>query len=144
MGIEMQPLNCQSFKSPIETPKMKTVLDIGNCDADHSSIKSVLETNFDARLIRAHRLDDAKSALEENEVDLIMINRLLDTDGSEGMEVFRALKTSEFGKIPAMLITNYQDHQEAATAEGAVPGFGKSSLTSEETLTIFKNALSVE
>jgi len=123
---------------------MKTVLDIGNCDADHSSIKSVLAANFDAKLIRAHRLDDAQSALQENEVDLIMINRLLDTDGSEGMEVYRQLKESQFANIPAMLITNFKDHQEAAVAEGAVPGFGKASLNTEETLGVLKAALSIE
>ena len=123
---------------------MKTVLDIGNCDADHSSIKSMLEANFQTRLIRAHRLDDAMTALEENDVDLVMINRLLDRDGSEGMDVFRKLKESGFGKIPAMLITNYEDHQNAAVAEGAVPGFGKSSLMTEAALDVVKRALSTE
>lgn len=120
---------------------MKTVLDIGNCNADHSFIKVMLQTNFQAQLIRAHRLEDALECLQQNEIDLIMINRLLDVDGSEGMNVFRELKESEFGKIPAMLITNYQDHQNAAVAEGAVPGFGKASLSSVETVNVIKDAL---
>lgn len=122
---------------------MKTVLDIGNCDADHSFIKGMLQSNFEATLIRAHKLDDAITALKNNAVDLIMINRLLDTDGSEGMEVFRNLKTSEFGAIPVMLITNFEDHQKAAAAEGAVPGFGKASLHSPETIETVKHALDV-
>ena len=120
---------------------MKTALDIGNCDADHGFIKHMLETNFDARLVRAHGLDDALKALTENEVDLILINRLLDTDGSEGMEVFRSLKTSGHEKIPTMLITNYQEHQDKAVAEGAVQGFGKSALNSDETRNVIAAVL---
>lgn len=120
---------------------MKTVLDIGNCDADHGFIKGMLQSNFGASLIRAHKLDDALAALKEHEVDLIMFNRLLDTDGSEGMEVFRQIKASEFGSIPAMLITNYQEHQQAAIAEGAIQGFGKAALYDEETLDVIKAVL---
>jgi two-component SAPR family response regulator len=122
---------------------MKTVLDIGNCDADHGFIKGMLESNFQAQLIRAHRLEDTMKSLEDNEVDLIMINRLLDADGSEGMEVFRKLKASDYASVPAMLITNFKEHQEAATAEGAVPGFGKSSLYSPETIETVGNALGI-
>lgn len=121
----------------------KTVLDVGNCNADHSFIKHMLESKFDANVIRAHKLDDAVKAVEENEVDLIMINRLLDVDGSEGMEVLRKLTSSEESKVPAMIITNYEEHQQAAIAEGAVRGFGKSALNSEETLAAIRDALGV-
>ena len=119
----------------------KTVLEIGNCNADHSFIKHMLESNFGVNVVRAHKLDDASKALEENEIDLIMINRLLDVDGSEGMEVFRQLSNSTGAAIPTMLITNYEEHQQAAIAEGAVRGFGKSAINSEETLSLITDAL---
>lgn len=120
---------------------MKTVLDIGNCDADHGFITHMLKSNFDATVVRAHRLADAVSALENNSIDLIMINRLLDVDRSEGMDVFRELKSNpKFESIPTMLITNFEDHQEKAIAAGAVRGFGKAAISSEETVAIVKEA----
>jgi len=123
---------------------MKTVLDIGNCDADHLFITTMLKSNFEATVLRAHKLSDAITALETNSVDLILVNRLLDKDGSEGMDVFRGIKSKpEFASIPAMLITNYEDHQEKAISEGAVRGFGKSAIQSEETVAAIKEALSM-
>ncbi len=114
---------------------MKTILDIGNCNADHSFLNSMLQKNFaGTQLLRAHRLDDALSALQENEVDLILINRLLDVDGSEGMQILQHLKAdSELQQTPVMLITNFDEHQQTAIQAGAVQGFGKSGLLSEET-----------
>jgi len=121
---------------------MKTVLDIGNCNADHLFITTMLKSNFDANVLRAHKLSDAITVLENNTVDLILFNRLLDVDGSEGMDVFREIKSKpEFASIPAMLITNYEDHQEKAVAEGAVRGFGKSAISSDETVAVIKEAL---
>lgn len=123
---------------------MKTVLDIGNCDADHLFITTMLKSNFDVKVLRAHRLSDAITVLESNAVDLILFNRLLDVDGSEGMEVFRNIKSKpEFESIPAMLITNYEEHQEKAMTEGAVRGFGKSAISSDATVAVIKEALSV-
>ncbi|QEG21540.1 PleD family two-component system response regulator [Mariniblastus fucicola] len=122
---------------------MTTVLDIGNCNADHFFITTMLKSNFDANVLRAHGADDALTTLEENEVDLIMINRLLDVDHSEGMDVFRKIKSNpKFESIPAMLITNFDDHQKAAMEEGAVQGFGKSALTSDSVVAVVKDALS--
>ena len=121
---------------------MPTVLDIGNCDADHMFLESMFQSNFGATLLRAHRLDDAQDKIKGNTVDLILINRLLDTDGSEGMDVLRKLKSDpESQNIPAMIITNYEEHQEAAMDEGAVRGFGKSALRSEETRKVIDEVL---
>ena len=120
----------------------KTVLEIGNCNADHAFIKHMLESNFDVNVVRAHKLDDAAKALEDHEVSLIMINRLLDVDGTEGMDVFRELAAASESKIPTMMITNFEEHQQAAIDAGAVRGFGKAALNSEETLDSIREALS--
>jgi len=121
---------------------MKTVLDIGNCDADHMFIQSMLQSNFSATLVRSHGLDDALEKLQEQEVDLILINRLLDIGGSEGIEILRHLKAdAKLKEIPTMLITNYEEHQQAAIKEGAVRGFGKSALSSDETRSVIEAAL---
>jgi CheY-like chemotaxis protein len=64
-----------------------------------------------------------------------LINRKLDIDYSDGMEILREIKRSEaFGHIPVMLITNYAEHQQQAVAQGALLGFGKLELHSPETI----------
>lgn len=104
----------------------KTVLDIGNCDPDHASIQRMLTSKYDVVVLRAHQLSDALPLLEKQNVDLIVINRKLDIDYSDGMEILRQLKQNSATKsIPVMIVTNYPEHQLAAVAEGAEYGFGK-------------------
>lgn len=104
----------------------KTVLDIGNCDPDHSAIQRMLTSRYDVAVLRSHQLSDALDLLSQKKVDLIVINRKLDVDYTDGVEILRHLKQSDqFKSIPTMIITNYPDQQLAAVAEGAEYGFGK-------------------
>lgn len=104
----------------------KTVLDIGNCNPDHYAITQLLTGNYDVVVLRAHELSDALQLLSEKKVDLIVINRKLDIDYSDGIEILRHLKQdAAFKGIPTMIITNYAEQQLAAVAEGAEYGFGK-------------------
>ena len=121
----------------------KIVLDVGNCNPDHSAISSMLRKNFDAQVLRAHQWTDALAILKSNSVDLILINRKLDIDYSDGIDVLRALKrTAPYNTIPVMLITNYAEYQQQAVAEGAVMGFGKLELSLPETLSKLNSFLS--
>ena len=104
----------------------KTVLDIGNCDPDHHAIQRMLTGQYDVVVLRSHQLSDALQVLSQKKVDLILINRKLDIDYSDGIDILRHLKQDEACKsIPAMIITNYPEQQLAAVAEGAEYGFGK-------------------
>lgn len=104
----------------------KTVLDIGNCNPDHASIQKMLTSKYDVVVLRAHQLSDALELLEKQPVDLIVINRKLDIDYSDGIDILRHLKQDSVTKsIPAMIITNYPEQQLAAVAAGAEYGFGK-------------------
>ena len=104
----------------------KTVLDVGNCNPDHGALDRMLTSRYDVVVLRAHQLSDALQLLGEESVDLILINRKLDIDYSDGVEILRYLKReSRFQKIPIMIITNHDDHQKAAVAEGAEYGIGK-------------------
>jgi len=105
---------------------IKNVLDIGNCDPDHSAIQRMLTSRYDVAVLRSHQLSDALDLLSQKKVDLIVINRKLDVDYTDGVEILRHLKQhDEFKSIPTMIITNYPDQQLAAVAEGAEYGFGK-------------------
>lgn len=104
----------------------KTVLDIGNCNPDHDAIAKMLTSNYDVVVLRAHELSDAMQILSHKKVDLIVINRKLDIDYSDGIEILRHLKQDDaFKEIPTMIITNYAEQQLAAVADGAEYGFGK-------------------
>lgn len=113
----------------------KRVLDVGNCDPDHAAIKRMIEANFAAVVDRVHGPEDTLAALQSQRYDLVLINRKLDRDYSDGLEIIKLLKKPDaaFRDIPVMLITNYAEHQQLAIAAGAAHGFGKLELHTPET-----------
>jgi CheY-like chemotaxis protein len=112
----------------------KRVLDVGNCVPDHAAIRRLLETTFSAEVVQAHRGDDALEQLRRGSFDLVLVNRKLDEDYSDGLEIIKQIKAEErLAHIPCMLITNYPDHQETAVSAGAVWGFGKKELSNHQT-----------
>jgi CheY-like chemotaxis protein len=114
---------------------MKRVLDVGNCSLDHGSISALLAKHFAADVVQVHGPDDALEALRGGTFDLVLVNRKLDRDQSEGLAIIKQIKANpQLASTPCMLITNFPEHQAAAVAAGAEPGFGKSNLTAPETI----------
>jgi CheY-like chemotaxis protein len=112
----------------------KRVLDVGQCSPDHSAICRLLEREFGAEVARADGLDDALAQLRASKFDLVLVNRKLDADDSDGLEVLRTIHAdSALAAMPVMLVTNYPEHQAAAVAAGAAPGFGKAELSAQAT-----------
>ena len=112
----------------------RKLLDVGQCDADHYQISATLAKYFDVEIHRAHSRDEALKLAIDTPFDLVLVNRLLDADGSAAMEVLSTLKTtSSTAGIPVMIVSNYQSAQQSAIDAGAVQGFGKSALQSGET-----------
>jgi CheY-like chemotaxis protein len=121
----------------------KRVLDVGQCGPDHASIRSYLTRNFDCEVVQVHGADDALAQLKGGKFDLVLVNRKLDADYSDGTEVIRKLKAdSETASVPVMLVTNYPDHQETAIGLGAIRGFGKLEFDKPETRDRIAAALS--
>lgn len=112
----------------------RTVLDVGNCSVDFGAISGMLRDRFQADVMQAHGPHDTLESVRQGNIDLVLVNRKLDQDYSDGIEIIRLLKTTpETAHIPVMLVTNYEDHQAAAVALGALPGFGKKTLYTDET-----------
>jgi two-component system chemotaxis response regulator CheY len=112
----------------------KRVLDVGNCGPDHAALRRLLETTFHAELIQADGPTDALAILRQEPIDLILVNRKLDMDYSDGLEVIQQIKAdAKLATLPCMLITNYPDQQQLAVAAGAEYGFGKKELHTPET-----------
>lgn len=117
----------------------KTVIDCGNCGPDFHSIRKLVLSHFDAHIIQTDALEDTLEVLAQRPVDLIMVNRKLDRDYTDGLDVIRGLKADpRYAAVPVMLITNYEEHQQEAIAAGAVRGFGKLSLGAPATVQLLE------
>jgi len=120
----------------------KKVLDVGQCDLDHGNITALLKANFEVDVARAHSRSEAISMAISDSFDLVLVNRLFDADGSEGMAVVSDLKTNErTADVPVMIVSNYEEAQVAAVEVGAVRGFGKSAMGSDAILDLLKSYL---
>jgi len=105
----------------------KRVLDVGNCAPDHGTLTRFLEMNFPGVVvIRAQEAAEALDALQTQKFDLVLINRKLDYDYSDGIDIVKTMQANDrFREVPVMLLTNYPEYQAQAVAAGARPGFGK-------------------
>ncbi len=113
----------------------KRVLDVGNCAPDFAAITRLLTSNFDCAVDQAHGHEDTLSKLRAGEYALVTINRKLDRDYSDGAEILKAIKAdADISDVPVILITNFEEHQDAAVALGADRGFGKLEYELPETL----------
>jgi CheY-like chemotaxis protein len=107
----------------------KRVLDVGQCSPDHASIRRLVEGRFGAEVVQAHGPEDALAELRSGEFHLVLINRKLDRDYTEGIEILHAIKAdAELADVPVMLITNYEEHHAIAVEAGGQHGFGKAEL----------------
>ncbi len=107
----------------------KTLVDCGNCGPDYNSIRQMANANFNATVIQTHGAEDTLEVLRTRHVDLVTVNRKLDRDYTDGMDVIRQIKAdASLADIPVMLVTNYDEQQELAIQLGAVHGFGKLAM----------------
>lgn len=118
-----------------EYRNVKKVLDVGNCPPDYASIKNMIEKHFDATVEQAHGNEDTLEKLKSDTYDLVLINRKLDRDYSDGVEILKQIKReAAISDTPVMIVTNYEEHQVAAIAEGAERGFGKLAIHAPDTI----------
>ena|SRR5258708_39942348 len=120
----------------------RRVLSVGQCMADHGAIARTFAKHFAIEVISADNANEALSILQNGSVHLVLVNRVLDEDGSSGLALIRQIKTDEaLQKFPVMLVSNYDEAQEQATALGALPGFGKAALGQPRMLALVKKIL---
>ncbi|MEQ8209081.1 MAG: response regulator [Lacipirellulaceae bacterium] len=113
----------------------KQVLDVGNCVPDHTAIKHFFTSNFDCEVSQTHGPEDTVALLKKQPFDLVVINRKLDHDYTDGTDTLKAIKADPaIANVPVMIITNYEEHQDAAVKLGAERGFGKLEYDKPETL----------
>lgn len=121
----------------------KRILSVGQCGPDTAAI-----TDFLRRCEPGVDVDTAKlptdtfEKLRAGTYDLILVNRKLDEDYSDGLEIIKQIKADpDTNATPVMLVTNYEEHQAAAMAEGALRGFGKLQYGEDATIERVRAAL---
>jgi two-component system chemotaxis response regulator CheY len=121
---------------------MPRVLSVGQCGFDHGQIARHLKQAFGAEVVGAHTRAEALEALCAGRFDLVLVNRVIDADGSYGLDLIRDLRADPTPvPVPVMLVSNYLDAQQKAVALGAHPGFGKSELGQPQTHEKLKRVL---
>lgn len=93
-----------------------------------------MSRHFDVEVVSADDERETLRRVAEERFDLVLINRKLDYDYSDGIEILRKLKADPAtAAVPVMLVTNFPEHGQAAVEAGAVPGFGKRDLANPST-----------
>ncbi|QDT65858.1 response regulator [Calycomorphotria hydatis] len=104
----------------------KNVLSVGQCVPDNNALKMFLKRHFDITFDTAEDGPEAMSKLSSRDYDLVTINRKLDCDYTDGVNIIKMMKAEEATKgVPVMLVSNMEDAQQQAVAAGAEQGFGK-------------------
>ena len=111
----------------------KRVLDVGRCGVDHAAISHLIRSKFGAEVVQTHGADDTLRELRGGRFDLVLINRKLDQDYTDGLPILEQIKADpELSAVPVMLVTNYPEHQQQPITAGGEPGFGKNDLRSPQ------------
>ncbi|HMO25331.1 MAG TPA: hypothetical protein PKB10_03610 [Tepidisphaeraceae bacterium] len=123
---------------------MKRVVLIGHCGFDSVGLKNaVLRVWPDAQVIGVRYDAELKTAIEQG-ADLLLINRTLSGfSAADGIGLIRQVKQT-YPQTRCMLISNYDDAQQAAVAAGAVRGFGKNDLGSRTVDDLLRSAMAIE
>lgn len=119
---------------------VKQVVLVGHCGFDSGSIERAVRQADDT--IKIGNVSKASAVEDAGPDTLLLINRQLDGlfKSSSGVDLIKQL--SEKDSPPRMmLVSNFADAQEEAVAAGALPGFGKSELGSEETVNKLRGAI---
>jgi DNA-binding response OmpR family regulator len=105
------------------------ILSVGQCGVDGPRLRRWLTDEFDAQVDDARTGDDALRQCQGNTYDLVLINRVLASDGASGLDLVEPVKASG---APVLLVSDRPEAQEAAAGAGAAAGFGKSILGTPE------------
>jgi CheY-like chemotaxis protein len=113
----------------------KRALSVGNCSMDESTFRRTLDRHFGAELEAVDSAEEAVALLRQQKFDLVLVNRVFDRDGDEGLALIQRMKgDADLAALPVMLISNYPNFQTQAEQMGAVPGVGKSTLSTKESI----------
>ncbi len=120
----------------------RSVVLVGHCRPDAWMLSSMLR-----RAAPGHRVEMAGSDKELHEhlddADLLVVNRVLDGAFPDESGIALIQRLGEDSKAPMILISNFENAQDAAVEAGAARGFGKRELNSPHAAALVRAALGV-
>ena len=118
----------------------KHILDVGQCGFDGPRLRRMLQDKLDATVDTANTLDEALIKAAATDYALVLVNRILNADGSAGLAVIAAIR-AEHPECKVMLVSDLPAAQAEAQRLGALPGFGKAALSATATEDLLRRAL---
>jgi len=121
---------------------MKKIMSVGQCNPDHFALSNFLKSNFHCEILRIDSTEEALERMNKEKFDLVLVNRKLDIDYTDGTILIEKMKSSSGMKnIPVMLVSNYPEYQEDAVKMGAFYGIGKMEYSNPSILERFQGIL---
>lgn len=118
----------------------KKVALVGHCGPDSFLLVNAIRSAVPgAEVIKNTEEKD----LWESGAELLLVNRVLDGFYSDEKGL-RIVEEAASKGVPAMIISNYTQAQEAAIAAGGVTGFGKTDVRSDKARTAIRSALGLD
>ncbi len=117
-----------------------SILLVGHCGPDAFMLKSMARSFAPGAEIIM--VNDEQALVDQlGAAKLMLVNRVLDGafESEDGIGLIEQHAQRAAGKF--MLVSNFDDAQERALAVGAVPGFGKTNMRSDETRERIESAL---
>ena len=97
--------------------------DVGNCDRITPLSAACSGAHYAAEVLQTHGPADTLALLRQEPVDLVLINRKLDQDYSDGLDIIKSIKADpQLATLPCMIVSNYPDQQKIAVAAGTDTG----------------------
>lgn len=121
---------------------IKKVYLVGHCSPDSSYLSLAIRAVApDCAIARVNDEKGLATALQDSP-DLLLINRQLDGDFAafSGIDLIARCRQTH-PQAKSMLISNYADAQAQAIGAGAMPGFGKSELSTRKAREALASAL---
>ncbi len=121
-----------------DEPVLNVVL-VGHCGPDEWMLRSAISRALPD--IELHTVNDqAGLGLHQNPNSLLLINRKLDGDFSVALAADMIPDAVASG-ARVMLISNFDDAQDAAVSAGAYRGFGKSDVNATATADLLRTVV---
>lgn len=126
----------------MKIPTLRKIVLVGHCGPDASYLRlAVSSADRQAKILAADDEESLQQLLTSG-VDLLLLNRVLDSGFAEqlGVDLIRRLRAKN-PQMKMMLVSNYSDAQADAVVAGALPGFGKHDIGSPRVGEVLRSAL---
>lgn len=120
----------------------KNVVLVGHCGADSAYLRIAVQGVAKGVSILSADEETQLNEFIAKGADLLLVNRQIDYGFPtyEGIELIRSLKSAH-PSLKTMLVSNYEEAQEAAIKAGALPGFGKREIGTDKVRDRLREAL---